>query len=422
MTPFISLLRSQEMNDAVTSAAARVAHVLAATRDILASRVDEARAPAWCHERGWAKFLLELSETELAYCETEGLAFALPALADAPASLLELAAEVRTLSVLPRLDMPSAERREADYRGVSSRKRTQLSRLLGALAPLARSAERIVDVGAGNGHFARLAAEHFARATLGLERDPSRVQSARERASTQSPAARAEFVLVDACREPLTLSPRDLAIGLHACGELGDSLVRAADESGASLALISCCLQKISAATRVPLSPGGVELDRTTLGLSNLTSQAVGIETTLGRNLQARAARYALWRLLRARGLEIPPGAEMRGINRRQALDGLGTLAARALASRGLPGPSPAELAEHEHRARIEFASIRRLSLPRNMLARLVELGVVLDRAMRLCESGFAVRVALAFDRVVTPRNIALLASHDSSALPRVEN
>ncbi len=409
----------------VTNAAERVAQTLVTTSDIVADRVDDARAPGWCEARRWTEFLLGLSEAELARCEAEGLAFALLELRGAPASLLELGAEVRALSALPQLDVSPAARVAEDYRGVAARKRAQVSGLLAALAPLAKPAARIVDVGAGSGHFARLAAPHFARAVLGLERDPARVESARDRASERAhlgagASFRAEFAVIDACREPLALGPRDLAIGLHACGELGDSLVRAVADGGASLALVSCCLQKISALSRAPLSQSGVELARATLGLSNLTSQAVGIETSLERTLQARQTRHALRRLLRARGLDIPPGAEMRGINRRQALAGLGEIATRALASRGLPAPSSAELREHEHGATAEFGVVRRLSLPRNMLSRIVELGVVLDRAMRLREASFAVRVALAFERAVTPRNIVLLASRDPLALPRV--
>lgn len=44
-------------------------------------------------------------------------------------------------------------------------------------------------------------------------------------------------------------------------------------------------------------------------------------------------------------------------------------------------------------------ALIRGLSLPRNLLARLVELAVVFDRAALLEECGFGVRVAKLFEQ-----------------------
>jgi hypothetical protein len=163
-------------------------------------------------------------------------------------------------------------------------------------------------------------------------------------------------------------------------------------------------------------------LHKDTLGLSNLTSQAVGVEASIERTMQARQARYALRQLLRARGLEIAPGAEMHGINRRQAHAGLAEIAARSLARRGLAPPSEAELAHQEREALVHFHAVRRLSLPRNMLARVIELSVVLDRAAHLLERGHAVRVATLFERAVTPRNISLFASRNAASLPRVRS
>jgi hypothetical protein len=108
----------------------------------------------------------------------------------------------------------------------------------------------------------------------------------------------------------------------------------------------------------------------------------------------------------------------MRGINRRRAHAGLADIARRALEQRGLSPATAAELAEHERSASTDFEAMRRLSLPRNMLGRTIELSVVLDRAMHLYESGYVVRLATLFDRSVTPRNLALFASRDGARLP----
>ena len=410
------------MDFSVPLALERVLETLLPALDIVAQRVDDTLVPTWCSSRGWADYLLGLSESELERCEAEGLAVVAESLPGLPASLAELASRVRELSELPALDAPSVTQNQ-DFRGVSRRKQQQLSALLGALTPLVEQASRIVDVGAGSGHFARLSARHFSREALGLERNAERVAhaSSREQADVGAPFS-AQFAVVDAFRDGLELRADDLAIGLHACGELGDTLVRAVADSGADLALVSCCLQKISAPERAPLSQAacGLALHKETLGLSNLTSQAVGVETSIERTMQARQARYALRQLLRARGLEIAPGAEMHGINRRQAHAGLAEIATRSLAQRGLPPPSAAELAHQQREAVQHFHAVRRLSLPRNMLARAVELAVVLDRASHLLERGYSVRVATLFERAVTPRNISLFASRDEARLPSV--
>ncbi|HEY3665806.1 MAG TPA: methyltransferase [Polyangiaceae bacterium] len=410
------------MSLAVPVSLERVLSTLLPALDIVEQRVDDALAPSWCVTRGWTEYLLSLAEPDLVRCEAEGLAVVAESLPGLPASLGELASRVRQATELPALDAPSVTQNQ-DFRGVSQRKQQQLSALLGALTTLVVPARRIVDVGAGSGHFTRLSARHFSREALGLERNAERVEraSSRERKAQSAPSL-AQFAVVDALRDGLELRSDDLAIGLHACGELGDTLVRAVADSGADLALVSCCLQKISTPERLALSKAarGFALHKDTLGLSNLTSQAFGVETSIERTMQAREARFGLRQLLRGRGLDVAPGAEMQGINRRQAHAGLAELASRALAQRGLEAASEAELSDRGREAALHFHTVRRLSLPRNMLARLVELSVVLDRAAHLLEHGYSVRVATLFERAVTPRNISLFASRDAARLPRV--
>jgi len=366
---------------------------------------------------------LGLSNSELEACERSGTATALAELAHAPAELVELGLAVQRVTRLPRLAAPRASLPREALRGVRARKREQLDALLGALAPLVESAERIVDVGAGSGHLSRLAAELFERETWALDRDAERLRRGLERSETRRRTLGeldVRFVQMNVGKEELALGARDLAVGLHACGELGDRLVQAASTVGCDLVLVSCCLQKTSAARRVALSgaANGMEFQRSMLGLTNLTSRTQGVEATLAANLAARETRLALRYLLRARGLSVGAGEEMRGINRRRAQAGLDELARHTLARRGLPAPTPAELWTHAGQASRDYASMRRLALPRNMLARLVELAVVLDRAALLEEHGCYVRLGQFVEQQVTPRNTVLFASREVERLP----
>ena len=403
------------MTFSAIDAASRVLGTLRPVLDILDGRVDDVAPPAWAVSRGWVGFLLALDDAELRRCEAHGLATRLPLLAGAPADLLALATDVTVVTRLPVLRVDLRAPPPLALRAVSARKREQLPALLGAVGAMAASASRIVDVGAGSGHFTRLAASMFERETLGIERNAERVAAASARGGE-----RARFVTLDACREPLAFAADDLAVGLHACGELGDRLITAAALAGCDVALVSCCLQKIADPARAPLSraAAGLSLRKDTLGLANLTAQPQGVEASIDVTIEGRLSRYALLRLLRARGVEVAPGEEMRGINRRRARKGLGDIAALALRLRGLPPASPAELRRHEDESRQSYASIRRLSLPRSMLARLLEVAVVLDRAAALEESGDRVQVATLFDRSVTPRNIAVFASRAPGRLP----
>jgi hypothetical protein len=188
----------------------------------------------------------------------------------------------------------------------------------------------------------------------------------------------------------------------------------AALEGRASVALVGCCAQKRRAASRTPLVPGGatddaLNLPRSLLGLSNLTARDDGVEATRAQNLAARQRRLALHRLLAARVGALRLGAEIDGLNRRAAHDELDVLVGRAFARRGLPMPAASELAEADAWARATHGRDRRLSLPRSLLANVLEVFVALDRALYLATRGFEVRVGRLFDAATSARNIAIV-------------
>jgi hypothetical protein len=401
---------------------ARVLQVLTPVLDIIDTPVETPDPPLWCRERGWVDFLLQLDDQALFASECGGFATLLAGCPRAPAGLRELGARVRRCTRLPALDTEELVLPAAALRGVGARKRGQLAALLGALSPLASSAERIVDVGAGRGHLSRLASELFRRQTLALDRDARLLRNGErsQREARPAPELELRFVEANIGEQPLELQRSDLAVGLHACGELGDRLVVAAAAARCDVALVSCCLQKTAAARRPPLSreARGLDIRRCALGLTNLSPREDGVEASLADNLRAREARLALRYLIRQRGVEVGPGEEMRGVNRRRAQAGFPQLAAHALALRGLSSPSESELQFFAAAARRDYAVIRRLALPRSLLARLVELAVVRDRAAALEESGQAVAVAQLFELRLTPRNTVLFASSEPDRLP----
>lgn len=397
----------------------RLASTLATLRpvlDIVEGRVEDVEPPSWCEQRGWSEFLLSLSDADLQRCEAHGLDLCIAELDAAPASLRDLARAVTAAAEPPFFALGDA-RFEGDGRQVSIRKRQQLAALLAAIDPMARRSARVVDVGAGRGALTRFCAVRFERTTLGIERSVERLLVATRNAP---PGAALEFRTSDVLRDGLDLKPDDLAVGLHACGELGDALTASVAVARCHLALIPCCLQKISAPSRAPLSRAaqGLAFSRGCLGLTNQTAQAEGVETSLERALDARMVRYALSQLLRENGVEVATGEEMRGVNRRRAQRGLSALAARAFSLRGLAPPSAASVARHERSARARFDKIRRLALPRSMLSRLVELSIALDRASVLEERGLHTRVGTLFARSVSPRNLAIFAGPDAMSLP----
>lgn len=407
------------MSSPVHLALARALDVLEGAADILRERVPDGRPPSWADRRGYSAALEALTDDELTACEELGLPRVIADLPSAPRPLIELAAAVAAATALPLL--PNEERDLPPLPGVRERKRRQLAALLAAITPMAAHKRRIVDIGAGKGHFSRAASEAFTKEVLGIDRDPARVRSAADLAADAG-SERASFLRLDVMDEALPLAPDDLAVGLHACGEVGDITARAAAESGADIALVSCCLQKIRANAREPLSSAarsrGASFPREILGLSNLTSRPMGVELPLAETNIARERRLALRLLLRARGERVEHGEELRGQNRRRAYKSLSAIAEHALALRGLAPPTDQELQRFEEEGKHLSARARRYSLPRSMLSRLVEVTINLDRAALLEERGHRAAVIELFNPVITARNIVVLASRDPASLP----
>jgi SAM-dependent methyltransferase len=384
---------------------------VAENRDVLDARPGgEGGVPETLVSRGWSDFLSSLEEGELEAVESDGLDAAWPE--RTPESLRSLVRRAREVCTMPAL-VPAAARAAALRPGETPRKRAQIDAFGALVLSVAASAARVVDVGSGHGHLTRAIAERTGRPVIGLERDAALAGRARAMSRGGGPS----FAVTDVLRDGLAPLPGDCFVGLHACGELGDAMVTSvARAPGTSLALVGCCLQKRRELSRLPLCPvpgmeEKLELSRRLLGLSNLTARDEGVEASRSENLAGRERRLALHRLLADRWGPMRLGAEMDGLNRRVARLELSALVARAFARRGAPAPSARAIDEAARWAREAHARARRLSVPRSLLARVLEVYVLLDRAMHLGRGGFAVRIGTAFPGDVSARNLALVAS-----------
>jgi hypothetical protein len=394
------------------------AQLVADNRDLLEARPGGGgEPPSALVSRGWDSFLESLDDDELGHLETRGHDAHWPARTPpALRSLLERARDACSLPALAALAAPGGATR-LPRRGETPRKRAQVEAFGCLVAPLAARATRVVDVGSGHGHLTRDIAARLALPVIGLERDSAlagRARALSPGASTRAPW----FAVTDVLRDGLALSSGDCVVGLHACGELGDAMVTSvARTPGVALVLVGCCLQKRRQPSRRPLHAGSdvddrLDLPTPLLGLSNLCARDDGVEATRAENLAARERRLALHRLLSAdRAEPLRLGAEIEGLNRRLAQRDLPHLVARAFALRGRPVPSREAIDDAARWARAGHARARRLSVPRALLARVLEVFVLLDRASHLEGRGFAVEVGTLFPVAVSPRNLALVGT-----------
>jgi SAM-dependent methyltransferase len=271
---------------------------------------------------------------------------------------------------------------------------------------------RVVDVGSGHGHLTRHLARALTLDAVGWERDPARVAVATRRTHDDT----VRFVAVDAATLTDTLGPRDLVVALHACGALGDLAACAAAEVGAPVALVGCCLQKREG-DRAPLvAPPGIDaraltLARRVLGLGNVCDGDEGVEADLATRVRARVQRDALRTLLREAGVALVQGEEMRGLNRRRATGDFEALVTAAFGARGLAAPPATHATAALATQWIAHARLRRWTLPRTMLGRVVEVWVAHDRAALLRQRGYDARVVAAFEATWSARNVAVLGA-----------
>jgi Methyltransferase domain len=417
-------------------AAAR--ELLDEARDLLLGRVDSLPV-AWAEARGWSGYLLALSEDALDTADTQGIGRWFLADPDCPQSLRELARRVESLCVLPHWDLPEdpsentsdnpSEDPKVDWPFTGARKRQQIAAVLHLLRAFYPRISELVDVGAGRGQLTTRAAHALSVPALGLERDSERVAVARLLARQLDGDTKVEFLTADIFitdslaseTSPLESLPRvsdRLLLALHGCGELGDALVRSAVSLSAHMLLLACCPQKIREQERPSLTGYGPTLPKEVLGLANVLSRTAGIEGSLANELATKEARLALRYLFEARGIAVPAGEEMRGVNRRKVHAGLGVLALATFQARGLPHPTDSELRAAAIRAHDQYLARRRLSLPRSMLGRVLEIFLALDRATFLLAAGYDVHVVELFPVEVSPRNIAVLGRLPSGAKP----
>ena len=390
----------------LAAAHAEVVALLDGARDIVLARVEDT-APTWTLDRGWRDYLLAIPETDLERADTLGVAAWFVNDPACPSSLRMLSE--RTLAVtIPRLpgDVPPV-----DFPFMNIRKRGQVAAILRLLREGFSGLSEIVDVGAGRGQLTARASSALSIPALGLERDPERVAVATALAGDLP----VRFVTADVLSptdNPLLSLPRTpnrLLMALHGCGELGDALVTTAAATRASVLLLGCCPQKIRGTDRMSLVAGGPSFPKEILGLANVLSRAVGVEGDLGLALATKEARLALRYLLAARGTDIPAGEEMRGVNRRKANAGFAGFAQAVCQVRGFPPPTVGEITAAASEAHAHYLARRRLSLPRSMLGRPLEIFIALDRALYLRHHGYDARVVELFPATDSPRNLAVI-------------
>ena len=290
-----------------------------------------------------------------------------------------------------------------------ARKAAQIEAFLCALERLGPPAGAAVDWCAGKGHLSRALAERFRLTVRALEKDPHLI-TAGERLAAGQPIT---FEAVDVLETPIAVKSGEHLCALHACGGLHDAALQTFSRSpGGQLFLAPCCyvLHRPLGGQWHSWAKSGpaVQLDAHALRLAtaDLATAPAGVRARRARELVLRQAFDLFQRESFKRDRYLPcPSMPAAIIDR-----GFEAFAAEAAAHHGLALPAELDgdrwMAAGAERA----ARVRRRNLLRLAFGRVLEMRIVLDRALWLAEQGFAVSLTPFCDRALTPRNLLLSA------------
>jgi hypothetical protein len=179
-----------------------------------------------------------------------------------------------------------------------------------------------------------------------------------------------------------------------------------------SLALAPCCYGLHRGATghwqswAAATPPAAFDASALRLAVADLATAPAGVRARRTRELELRQAFDAFQRATWSRQSYLPcPSFPARVID-----GGFEAFAQAAAHHHGLTLPPRIDDGHWLTLGRNRAALARRRSLLRLAFGRLIELRIVLDRALWLTEQGFAVSVSTFCDRSLTPRNVLIQA------------
>lgn len=266
----------------------------------------------------------------------------------------------------------------------------------------------------GKGHLARAVQYQWGgRRLSALEKNPALIVQGRE-------LARRHGMLIDMRRCDVLgdevmchLAQPVHVVALHACGELHLRLLRCA--VAATLPAISCapCCYHLGAPGPYQALSRAAHAAPLALGRDDLRT-AVQETVTAPGHARRQRARMQQWQL----GFDLLQ-REQRGIDEYlppPPASGAGDFAAycRGAAQRlQIALPSDGALARYERAGTERFRVVSALDLVRHRFRRLLELWLVLDRALFLADHGYRVEVTEFCARELTPRNLLIQARAD---------
>lgn len=303
----------------------------------------------------------------------------------APTSLKKYFCDIRNL-----IDTPQSYAHEdlpiSLFQKVKEKKRHEIQRLI---AHIPKEMKNFVDVGGGMGHLASCIAYTTSASGLCLDQDKS-LQEAGRKKLKKFPKMNLHFqhqFIQNAADIPLS----DCLICLHGCGDLSKYVCSSFDSK--HLLSLACCYHKCSDG-KLQHSDLDISLHARTLAAKGYY---IATKKSMLKKLKIKSYRYASFMYLN----------DHHGLRPQ---------------SYGRSDPADYELdfkdyIQKFHAIKVDdnaypylkkTSPIINLSIIRECMARVIEMAIILDRALLLQENSKKVKITQIFDRTISPRNLLL--------------
>lgn len=270
-----------------------------------------------------------------------------------------------------------------------------------------------VDVGSGAGHLSSILIDQGGKKSRCLDKESNYQNIGISKLKKYRPdiLEKIDFETIDINEATkFSLQESETLLGLHACGDLSAFLIKQLPmNQGSKILNFGCCYHKLTQ-ENLNLSQiskeEGIALNNFALTLAAKGYKPQDLEG-LDQKLRVKTFRYGLHILNHELGY-----TEIKSVGNGLKADYEGDFISyiEKFAPSLTESHSNNELLQLFNSPTIKNSinNILSLGIVRSALARIIELYIVLDRAIYLNENGFKVELTEAFDKSLSPRNISL--------------
>ena len=280
---------------------------------------------------------------------------------------------------------------------------------------------KIVDIGGGIGHLAQSLANHYELTTTSLDMDPVMQETGRQRQAHN----KVEYIQVKVDAEnsqfQTLLSSDCMTLGLHTCGPLANHQIKAScAKKIKGLISFGCCYEKLQH------DPNSQNISQFAQNLKNpitFNYFALTLATRAHRKmhekdyelkLKVKFFRYAIHILLHDE-YGMKELISLGNSSPKLYDESFGNYVIEQFRRINLPLHHTKEELDayftNPERQELIWKMLT-AGLIRNAFGRLMELYILLDRALYLEEHGYKVELQEFFDEPVSPRNLGIVAHH----------